>query len=186
MLVDQLEGTGGLCGTWQSSMQAGVFLHVLLHLLYICARISLLFFAVEILPIFVGIHGFMGNLSWPVPEKKVRNALVFLVLQDFLYTRAVFWQPWWLPACFQILCFIFTVIDDVTFVCVVSFLIWSSMLVVLVLIVLKSSVCWRRQCWRYSLYLYIYRIPYPENPLFSPSERSGLHRAPEIRELSFL
>lgn len=65
-------------------------------------------------------------------------------------------------------------------------LIWSSMLVVLVLIVLKSSVCWRRQCWRYSLYLCIYRIPYPENPLFSPSERSGLHRAPEIRELSFL
>lgn len=103
-----------------------------------------------------------------------------------LHMRAVFWQPWWLPACFQILCFIFTVIDDVTFVCVVSFLIWSSMLVVLVLIVLKSSVCWRRQCWRYSLYLCIYRIPYPENPLSSPSERSGLHRAPEIRELSFL
>lgn len=35
---------------------------------------------------------------------------------------------------------------------------------VLVLI-LKSSVCWRRQCWRYSLYMCIYRIPYSENSL---------------------
>lgn len=75
-----------VCVTWQSLMQAGVFLHVLFYLLSICAWISLLFFAVEILPMFVGIQGFMGNLSWPVPEKKFRNALVFLVLQEFLYT----------------------------------------------------------------------------------------------------
>lgn len=130
-------------GTWQSWMQAGVFPHVRLPLLSICAWISLLFFAVELFPTFVGIPGFLGNLCCPVPEENFQNTLIFCFFTGLSpCMRAVFQQAWRLPACFQmqfqILRFPFTVLGDVAFGCVISLQICSSMLVFLVLTVLKE------------------------------------------------
>lgn len=97
LLVDHLEGTGGDHRTWQSWMQAGGFLCSLFRLLSICAWISLLFFAIELL---LSLCEFM--VSWETCVdlclKKTSEThwffSVFIGLS--LHTRAVFQQP-----CFQ-------------------------------------------------------------------------------------
>lgn len=120
------------------------FSPVLFPLLSVCAWISL-FFAAELLPTLVGIHGFLGNLCWPVPEENLRNALIFCM---FLLGFLCAWEQYFsspggclFPDAVPDLCFPFRVLDDVAFGCVVSLQIWSSGLVFPVLTELKGPAC---------------------------------------------
>lgn len=176
LLVDQVEGTGGEHGTWQSWMQAGFFPHILFPLLSACAWISLLFFCSQASSHFCGNSWFPGKLVLTCAWRKLQKGIDFSVFTGLsLRTRPVFQQPWWLSACFQmqfqILCFPFSLRWCGFWLCDILTNL-EQHVGVLVLTVLKSSACWGRQCWRYSLCVCIYRITYSE-----------IHLSPHPREL---
>lgn len=154
-------------------MQSGIFPHVLFHLLSTCVWISLLF-AVKILPILVRIHSFIdlylkksSEMHWFFWFYKTfsahENNILATLVAAWLFPDAVpdFWFSF--HSCSWCDFWLCDILPNL-----------KQHVGVLVLI-LKSSVCWRSQCWRYSLYMCIYRIPYSENSL--------IHFSPHVRNL---